>query len=305
MKLNITIVGFGNVGRQICSLLLQEREMSLLINILEVETNMSGALIDFQHAATATGRHEIIWNQQEEFARANFIFHCAGGNVPKGSERNVVVEESCAIVEAVYSKVNFIKDPVIIALANPVEIITWLIQKITKLPAKNVLGTGTYLDTQRFLYFEKQYFGKIVDPSILLLGEHGSSLFVSSYSIGGSKQLSIDKAHIQQLLDLTKNAASEIKKTEKATIYGVSQCALEVFRAFFSANTHIFPLSTSVPNKFLHDTDRTKMFLSIPVEINKNGCRDHFNYHPDNEELSKLKDSMEALIKFLPEKYIH
>ncbi|WP_414690666.1 lactate/malate family dehydrogenase, partial [Oenococcus oeni] len=86
----------------------------------------------------------------------------------------------------------------IIAITNPVDVITSIYQQITGLPKKHVLGTGTLLDSARM----KRSVAKRlkIDPRSVVgynLGEHGNSQFTawSTVRVLGKKisEIAVDK----------------------------------------------------------------------------------------------------------------
>lgn len=67
-------------------------------------------------------------------------------------------------------------DTILLIVANPVDILTYVAWKLSGLPVNRVLGSGTNLDTSRFRFLLSQKLG--VAPSSVhgwIIGEHGDS----------------------------------------------------------------------------------------------------------------------------------
>jgi malate/lactate dehydrogenase len=102
MDLVINIVGFGNIGKLICALLLTKQEHRFSINIVDINPNVTGAILDLQQGSQLFSNHKITHNSKEHFTNADFIFHCAGASVPKGDSRLSTCLKSIEITEAIF-----------------------------------------------------------------------------------------------------------------------------------------------------------------------------------------------------------
>lgn len=74
------------------------------------------------------------------------------------------------------------KDAIVLVVSNPVDILTHFARQLSGLPATQVLGSGTSLDSARLrgrLAQELEVSPNSVNAYVL--GEHGDSQFVSSY----------------------------------------------------------------------------------------------------------------------------
>lgn len=68
------------------------------------------------------------------------------------------------------------KNPILIIVSNPVDILTYVAWKLSGLPVHKVIGTGTNLDTSRFKYLISQRLD--IAPSSChgwIIGEHGDN----------------------------------------------------------------------------------------------------------------------------------
>jgi len=65
---------------------------------------------------------------------------------------------------------------VILVVSNPVDIITYMIQKWSGLPVEKVIGSGTVLDSIRFRYLLSEKLGvDVKNVHGYIIGEHGDS----------------------------------------------------------------------------------------------------------------------------------
>lgn len=97
MNKTITLLGLGNIGKQICSSLIAMKHFSFTINIIELSNEPFGAFLDLEHAAVLYPNHNLPWNNQELLNQSDYIFHCAGGSIPKEKSRLEITEKSILI----------------------------------------------------------------------------------------------------------------------------------------------------------------------------------------------------------------
>lgn len=307
MEFVVTIIGFGNIGRIIGSLLLMNKDFSFIIHIMESNEQVSGAIMDFQQGAQLYENHQVVCNREEVLNTSDFIFHCAGASVPKGKSRFVICQESVAITEAIFKNFHPTKKPFIIVVANPVEVISFITQKITGLPKENIIGTGTFLDSMRMNYAVNQMDRHISSVNAILLGEHGKTVFLS-------EQLStvnempfhtfFEKDTLDKLMKLVKNSAKQIKETQKSTIYGVGFCAMQIFDSLLSLNGKRLPVSTFIPENLRPILGDSDIYLSLLSHLSTNGSHPMENYFPNKNEVKYLKKSMNLIKSNIPRKYV-
>lgn len=306
MKLIVTIIGFGNIGKVIAPLLLLKKDYRFHINIIDTDISVSGAILDLEHALQLYKQHQLSYNNAALLNESDYIFHCAGASVPKGMSRLVTCQASVEITEAVFKNFKPIKKPFIIVVANPVEIITFITQKITGLPKEKVIGTGTLVDSIRMNYAVKNKNKDIASIDSILLGEHGSTAFLSEQlsTVNNLPFSSLfDRETINELMEKVKSSAEEIKETQKATIYGVSFCAWQIFEALLSEKAIKLPISTFIPEYLNKILGNPKVCLSLLSEISTKGAFPIENYHPNKNETKLLKDSVNLIKACIPEKY--
>jgi len=304
MNRAVTIIGLGNVGKFLTGSLLLMKDLRLSINIMDIDPEVEGAVLDLQHAANLENRHDITLNDQGRFEASDFIFHCAGTPVPKGSSRLVTCESSIEITRTVFNGFQPKKEPFVIVVANPVEVITGITQFITKLPKHKVLGTGTFLDSVRMNYAMRKQLGALHHVNAVLLGEHGDKMFLSEHlsDIDGYPiRHFFDEERKKELLEEVKLSANKIKETQEATIYGVGMCALKLFRALLENDATCYPVCTFLTEDWAKDIPAEKIAISLYASISDKGVFPCTNYHPDHKEWKKLVKAGEHISACLPE----
>jgi L-lactate dehydrogenase len=268
-EINIAIIGFGEVGTIVASSI-NTKYNNINFNIIDTDENISGRILDFSHAC-ACKNNEVFINDFEDLQVADFVIYAAGHCNSPGESRNSVAKENKNLVESIFLNLKLKLTAVILVVTNPVELVSrWIYESLGK--SNLVLGTGTSLDTFRLNYIISQEENCLLNEvNSLVVGEHGQHmlpLFSKSY-LGKQKLSSIYSEKKQfELLDKLKMSATEIRKTEKATKYGVAECVLLIISSLISDKKVSLPLSVLVSeNQKKQFGLEESIFMSLPCTI--------------------------------------
>lgn len=303
MSIAVTVIGYGNVGRVLTNLLLGSN-MEMDLNIMDPADWLSGAFLDLKHATGMQPNKRLYFNDADVFERSNFVFFTAGVPSKHGTSRLSTVKDNLELVHDVFAGRTLRSDMRIIAITNPVDIITAGIITTTKLPKNQVIGTGTYLDSMRFSYHLAEQAGvRPMDVNALILGEHGEScapiLSHSTFRNAPLKNALLSKMQIEKALYQTVHAAFEIRKTESGTSMAVSHCALRIMEYWMSDTEVILPLSVVLDASHVTWLElQYPICMSVPVGISSKGLRIQDPLALENGELSALRRSAQVLSEY-------
>ena len=266
----ITIVGFGNIGSTISMMLLHDEVVDWQINIMEPSRKRRGRIEDFLHTSPLFPFRSIKFNSKKLLRDSDFVIFAAGGKGKIREDRTEVMAETIRITKEFFSSFSFNnKGARVIVVTNPVDVICYHVKRNTNLSANQIIGTGTYLDTIRMNYYlSKQMKVTPAAVSAMVLGEHGNTMvpILSQIRLDGRK-VPHKKLNINDIMDKTRNAAFNIKRTEDATVYGISACAYRIVHMLLNPPPgFIVPLSMQITPyyKKLLNVKRN-IFLGLPV----------------------------------------
>ena len=198
---------------------------------------------------------------------------------------------------------------IIIVATNPVDLMTYVVSKVSGLPKNQVLGSGTALDTARLRYLLADYF-KISSKNIhaYIMGEHGDSSFVpwDHAYIGCKKVIDVMKDRNEDISKLNKihkgvvEAAYEIIEKKKATYYGIGMALNRIVRAILDNENSIITVSAYLKDGVYGQDD---IYIGVPAVINSNGVRELLELELNEEEQEKLNNSCN-IIKSMREESI-
>ena len=185
---------------------------------------------------------------------------------------------------------------------------TYYAWKISGLPARQVIGSGTNLDSARLCCeLAKLYDLDAKSVSAFVCGEHGDSEFVvwNSATIGGKKIDDVmqdnaprtGSATKQSLLKMTAQSGWEIFSRKGNTCYGIAASATSIVKSILFNENQIYPVSVNVDGVY----GLQGVFLSVPTIIDKTGAKEivEIKLQPDEEEA--LQKSAAVLKSFYKE----
>ena len=261
----ISIIGFGETGSLIASLINQSRR-NLSINIMDPSDNIEGRLLDMKHAGVPQN-NKIQLNNTELLSKSQLIFYTAGVRGEPGENRMKRAFDNLNIIEDVFDGTELLESALIISISNPVEATAQWIHETTNEKIK-IISTGTLLDTFRLQNILSTHFDEPLSAvETMVAGEHGTKMFpIWSQTKIRDKHIS-SLASEEQLEKFTlelKASATKIRGTEKATKYGVAQAAIFLAKHYFSQEEVILPCAFNAKNFIGKD-----IFVNWPCRLLK------------------------------------
>ena len=303
-KDKIVVVGAGNVGEAIAYTLMIRKQASDIVLIDLNEARAKGDALDISHGTSFYNQVTIRQGGYEECADADIIIVTAGVARKPGQTRLDLAKVNVSIMRSVTESImQYAKNPIIVVVSNPADIITAEIQAISGLPANRVIGSGTSLDTARLRYNLSEALNvSVKDVQAYVLGEHGDSQvpIYSSAAIGG---VSLDSAAEQLNVTLdkediakrTREGGAEVIGLKGATFYGVATCLMRITRAILRDEDAVLPVSAYMEGQYgLND-----IYIGTPAVVNGSGLDSILEVPLNEEEHAKMTASAKTLKEVL------
>lgn len=299
----VVIIGDGAVGSSIAFTL----TMSTLVNEIAIidinKDRVEGDVLDLNHGMALSSPKDIKVGDYSDVKGAKVIILACGVSQREGETRIELLDRNKRIFDAVMNSMKpyLEKDAIVLVATNPVDILSYYVYKNLGLPSKQIIGSGTVLDTARLKYLLSEDTG--IDPRSIhayVVGEHGDSEVVafSATTIAGltieEYYLSCNDCkenHVETLKSIeqdVKNSAYEIIKKKGATYYGIALATKRILEAIFNNQQSVLTVSTYIENEY--NGRIQDVYLSIPAVVGINGV----------EKILKPKYSLgelEALVK--------
>ena len=301
MSRKVAIIGMGNVGAAVAHGLIAQGAFDDYVLIDTNEAKVKADALDFQDAAANLNHHaNITVNSYEALADADVIIS-ALGNIKlqdnPNADRFVELPFTSKEVIEVSKKIKEVGfKGILIAITNPVDVVTSLYQHYTGLPKERVIGTGTLLDTARMKRAVGVRFG--VDPRSVYgynLGEHGNSQF-TAWSQVRVKGQPISKLTSEEVLEEIGTEAMKGGHTvfygKKYTSYGIASAAIRLALAVISDAHEELPVTN-----YYAPLDT---YLSYPALVGRSGIIEQLQLTLTEEEEAKLARSAQ----FIQDKFV-
>ena len=296
MSRKVAIIGMGNVGAAVAHGLIAQGAFDDYVLIDTNEAKVKADALDFQDAAANLNHHaNITVNSYDALADADIIISALGNiklqdnsNADRFAELPFTSKEVIEVSKKI-KEVGF--KGILIAITNPVDVVTSLYQHYTGLPKERVIGTGTLLDTARMKRAVGVRFG--VDPRSVYgynLGEHGNSQF-TAWSQVRVKGQSISKLTSEEVLEEIATEAMRGGHTvfygKKYTSYGIASAAIRLALAVVSDTHEELPVTN-----YYAPLDT---YLSYPALVGRSGIIEQLQLTLTEEEEAKLARSAQFI----------
>ena len=295
----IAIIGSGHVGATAAYAIMLR---ALFHEIVLIDSNR--ALAEAEAAdiadANALARPVRVWaGDYADAAGAGIAVITAGGVTHGTQSRLSVAAESATIVSDCVDQLMAAGfHGVIVVSSNPVDLMTLVALRRSRLPSGQVIGTGTLLDTSRL----KQTLSEAlkVSPSSVeafVLGEHGDSEVAafSTVRIGGQtlEQFcavsgALDQAAIARQV---RDAGYDIVKGKGYTSWGVATAIVRICEAVIRDERAVLPVSTLLTGQY----GLSDLSLSLPCILGAKGVERILAPELDEDETAALAASASVL----------
>jgi malate dehydrogenase len=272
--MTITIIGSGKVGASIainCGI--RDLDNILLLDI--VQGLPQGEAMDIRHQLSERGIDRAVLgsNNYEDMSGSDFVVLVAGVGRKPGMTRMDLLHTNAGILKEILIKINnYIKeDTTLIVVTNPLDPMTYLAMKTTKMNKSRVIGMGGMLDLSRFKSFIHDAL-QVSSSSVqaMVIGEHGENMLPLTRfcSIGGIPLIEfISKEKAQEIFENTKKIAAEVIKLKGATIFAPGNAVATMIEAVIKDKKSVIPVSTLLEGEY----GAEDVCIGVPAIIGKNG----------------------------------
>lgn len=297
------IIGCGFVGAASAFALMESGLFSEMVLIDADRDRAEGEALDISHGLPFAKPMQIYAGDYDDVTDAAIIIVTAGAGQKPGETRLDLVKKNVGIFKSIIPEIkkrNF--NGILLVVANPVDILTYTAAKLSGLPANQVFGSGTVLDSARLKYNLGEHLG--VDSRSVhafVIGEHGdseiaawSSVNVSGVPLNRFCEMRGHYEHtkaMQKIADDVKNSAYEIINKKKATYYGIAMSVRRICEAVILDQKSVLPVSTVQQGMFgIKD-----VALSMPAIVGKHGVETQVPISLNGEETAALLESARTL----------
>jgi len=152
-RARIVIIGAGAVGSTFAYTLMRGGLFGEIVLVDANEERAKGEAMDLSHGLFFVPFVEVRAGDYSDCAGAAIVVVTAGAKQKVGETRLDLVQRNVGICKNIMAQVmRYTRDSIIVMVTNPVDILTWVARKISGLPARMVIGSGTVLDSARLRF---------------------------------------------------------------------------------------------------------------------------------------------------------
>ena len=306
MSAKITIIGAGSVGSTIAYTLAMENDRVSEIVLIDInQEKVEGEVMDIAQGTFFRNPVSIVAGDYEDAKDSDIVIITSGIARKPGQTRIELAQTNVNILKQITPKITAAApDAKYIIVSNPVDVMTYVFTKISGIPEKNIIGSGTILDTARLRYGLSQHY-KIAQKNIhaYVFGEHGDSSFVpwSCADVSGAPldqyaQLMNEKIDFEPLdkdgmTEYVHKSGGQIIAKKGATFYAVSASVCQLCGLLLASSDSIATVSTMMHGEYgIED-----VCVSVLTLVGPDGVKGKMPVKLTEEEIEKLQNSANAL----------
>lgn len=307
-KRTIGIVGTGHVGVAAAYAVFLRGLCSEIILIDKNHERAEGEAMDLMHGQAFGEPVTARAGAYEDLDRAQLVVISAGVAQREGETRLDLLNRNADVFREIIGQLDrHAPQAVLVIATNPVDVLTYVSQKLSRRPGSRVIGTGTMLDTARFRALLGRHYK--VDPRSVhayIVGEHGDSEVPlwSSARIGGVSLVdhtisgqAFDKDAMEALFEQVRNAAYDIISRKGYTNTAIGSAIARLVEAVLADQGSVLPVGRLLEGHYAIDD----VCLSIPTIVGSSGVREALLPQLSEDERAGLQHSADVLKKSLRE----
>lgn len=291
MRNKISIIGAGNVGREVASWC-AIKELGDIVLWNRSKKRAAGNALDLMESAPIVGFDANIdgTNDIKRTKNSDVIVFTSGLARKSGMKREDLIATNAEIIIPLIKKLaKLSKDSILIMVTNPVDAMAYAAFRASKFNKKRVIGMAGVLDSSRFKSFiAKELKVSVEEVSALVLGSHGENMvpLPRLATVGGISLQELMKSNkIRSLVNHTKQAGIEIVKLLKANAsFSVGASATRVVESVLKDKKEILPCSAYLNGEY----GLKNLFIGVPCVIGANGIEKIIQLRLSRQEKKQL-----------------
>lgn len=299
--MKVTIIGGGGRVGSNAAFALQCAGIIPEIQLLDANADMAeGEALDLLHGSSVYGDQRIYAGDYNRAKDSNIFVITAGLRRKPDESRLDLINRNVSLFKQILSSIKEAGHKPcakFFVVSNPVDILTQLAVQSLNVPAYQVLGLGTMLDTARF----RSLIASELDlpptqVKALILGEHGESMVPvwSSATVGGLPLASVKGCDVNfqtQIFNRTKGSGAEVIRRKGGAGWAVGATIAEVVHAIALDKRQLLPVSSSQTGAY----GIKGIALSVPTVVGREGVMDRLELKLWPKEEQALRSSADAL----------
>ena len=299
--MKVTIVGAGNVGAS-CAEYILIKQIANEVILLDIKDGFAeGKALDLTQTTSTLGfKSKVlgVTNEYERTSNSDVVVITSG--IPRKPEmtREELIGINAGIVKSVSENLlKFSPNAIIIVVSNPMDTMTYLVNKSFNIPKNRIIGMGGILDSSRFKTYISKSSGYPQDQiEAMVIGGHGDTTMIPLTSLAKCNNelltniLSKDEV-LKIASDTMVGGATLTKLLGTSAWYAPGASVSYLVNAIVNDTKEVLPCSVLLDGEY----DTKDLCIGVPVKIGKNGFEEIVQLDLNNKDLEMFQNSVSAV----------
>lgn len=302
----VSVIGAGSVGASIANDLMVQGVASEILLVDVNKRKAIGEALDIYQAAPFVSPAIVRPGEYEDIVGSDIVVITCGVARKPGMSRLDLAQVNVDILKEIAPKLaQYAPEAVFVMVSNPVDIMTYVFHKISGIPERQIIGTGTILDTSRLQSaLAKRFHINPKNVHAHVYGEHGDSSFVPwslahiannhidiyKYSSPDRDRIDWDRNY-EELESFVKRSGAKIIENKGATFYAVAMSVCHICKCIYADAGTALTVSSMMHGEYGVED----VCLSTLALVDRSGIRGKILNPLTEEEVAKLQASAEKL----------
>lgn len=292
----ISIIGSGKVGSAI-AFLCGSNGLDDIVLVNRDEKKAIGEALDISNAVPAGSAISITGTgNYSQIANSDVVIVTASIGTHQATRSDIMLDQSILIRDIARKIQSFAPMAKVLMVTNPVDVMTYLVQKEGKLGSKNVIGVASGLDSARFRYCLSRHFGtsqaQIYDA--LVLGEHDDSMvpiFSNAKFDNTPVNNLLNEKQRSQIIHDVRNYWKSLRDYKGSSVFGIAKNTYDITYSIIQNKSLDVCASVLLDGQYgLED-----VCVGVPVTIIKDGITQIHQITISDEEKQQLHKSADMI----------
>jgi malate dehydrogenase len=299
--MKVTIVGAGNVGAS-CAEYILIKQIAEEVILVDIKDGFAeGKALDLTQTTSTLGfKSKVlgVTNDYEKTSNSNVVVITSGIPRKPGMTREELIGINAGIVKSVSENLlKFSPNAIIIVVSNPMDTMTYLVNKSFNIPKNRIIGMGGILDSSRFKTYISKSSGYPQDEiEAMVIGGHGDTTMIPLTSLAKCNNelltdiLPEDKV-IKIASDTMVGGATLTKLLGTSAWYAPGASVSYLVNAIVNNTKEVLPCSVLLEGEYGVED----LCIGVPVKIGKNGFEEVIQLDLNNKDLEMFQNSVSAV----------
>ncbi len=306
MGRKITIIGAGSVGATIAYTLSICSVASEIVIIDINKKKAEGEAMDIRQGVPFFSPVVINEGDYSDAKGSDTVIITSGIARKPGQSRLELAQVNVDIMKNIIPNLErYVPEATFVIVSNPVDILTYVFNKVSSIPEDKIIGSGTILDTSRLREaLAQRYSVNAQNIHACVFGEHGDSSFVPWSMVNvsnipvekfderavaqGRCSTPLDKDEIEKYV---RDSGGKIIGCKGATYYAIAMSVCHMCKCIFSNTDTILPVSTMLHGEYGIDG----VCLSTLNVVGRHGTNGKIISPLTDYEIKRLQSSADEL----------